>query len=195
MIIRIRNGRKPTYYYRRLLFSDDFKLIKRAYGKSYFELHVPDQAADKWKEKYESLGLRVELIPDEYIRDNKYRNNYFRFYPADAYRCVYCGRIFPKEMITIDHVFPVKKANTKAGRKYIEKNGLSGINDIKNLVPCCKRCNSRKRTKTGLWIIRAKAGKADVFWDIMIPIKKGIIVSVVLLMFFICYNLYLNLII
>lgn len=190
MIVRVRNGRKTTYDYRRILFSDDFRLIKKAYGKSYFELHVPDGLSDEWKKKYEGFGLRVELVPDEYIRDNKYRDNYFRVFPSDVYRCVYCGKILPKEKITIDHIFPVNKANTKAGRKYIKKNDLSGINDIRNLVPCCKRCNSKKRTKTGIWLIRAKIGQKGIIWDIWAIVRNSIFIIAIFMLinlFFRCF--------
>lgn len=166
MIIRIRNGKNTTYDYRRELFEDGFKLERKAYGKSYFELHVEDDnMVNQIKGKYGALHLNVEIVPDSLVRNNKYRDMYFKTYPAEEYRCVYCGKILSKVETTIDHIYPVDKANTIADKKYIEKNGLSGINDIMNLVPSCRKCNSKKHTKTGLWILRAKVGKLDAFLE------------------------------
>jgi 5-methylcytosine-specific restriction endonuclease McrA len=47
-------------------------------------------------------------------------------------RCWYCGKLFEDDH-TIDHVLPRSRG---------------GKEDIENLVPCCKPCNSAKRDKT-----------------------------------------------
>lgn len=43
--------------------------------------------------------------------------------------CVYCG----DKATCIDHVVPLSQ---------------HGTHDLSNLVPCCKRCNSRKKART-----------------------------------------------
>jgi hypothetical protein len=182
MIIRVKNGSNSTYDYRRILFEDEFKLIRKAYGKSYFEKKLEEDVAEESKYKYEELGLYVELIPEEYLRNSNYRELFFKTYPQEKYQCVYCGRVFPKDKITVDHVFPVDKANTPQGQCYIRKNGLIGINDIKNLVPSCRHCNSKKRTKTGLWLLRAKLGQKDIYWIIIYILKGSFITLSVLLL-------------
>ncbi len=48
--------------------------------------------------------------------------------------CYYCGRKFPPNELTMDHVVPI----IRGGRS--EKN---------NLVPACKECNARKKHKLG----------------------------------------------
>jgi len=48
-------------------------------------------------------------------------------------RCYYCGNMTnPWFTFTVDHVYPVYRG---------------GSNDIRNLVPCCKFCNSSKGSK------------------------------------------------
>jgi len=50
-------------------------------------------------------------------------------FSRDSHRCVYCGRVFPLEMLTVDHVQPIAK---------------QGDNSPGNLVTACSACNTRK---------------------------------------------------
>ncbi len=45
------------------------------------------------------------------------------------YRCVKCGKWFPKEKIEVDHRIPKK---------------LGGTDNLDNLQPMCRSCNRRK---------------------------------------------------
>ena len=48
-------------------------------------------------------------------------------------RCFYCGKVFPKDKITIDHIFP---------------QDFGGPTITDNLVPACKQCNTEKSNMT-----------------------------------------------
>ena len=65
-------------------------------------------------------------------------------YARDHHRCQYCGRTFPPDELTFDHVVPVRYG----GRK-----------EWKNIVTSCVRCNRRKGGRTpeeaGMAIIRS----------------------------------------
>ncbi len=54
-------------------------------------------------------------------------------FERDGFRCVYCGKIFPVDALTIDHVQPrVKRGDHSSG----------------NLVTACVRCNTQKGGRT-----------------------------------------------
>lgn len=55
-------------------------------------------------------------------------------------------------------------------------NGINDINDTRNLVPACRKCNSRKGANTGIWIIRGLIGRHFGFWCIEKPVKWLLIV-------------------
>lgn len=47
----------------------------------------------------------------------------------DAFRCVYCGEVFPPEELTVDHVQPQMRGGDTSGG---------------NLVTACRACNTAK---------------------------------------------------
>jgi hypothetical protein len=52
-----------------------------------------------------------------------------RIFARDEYRCVYCGQVFPPELLSLDHVQPRMRG---------------GDNSAGNLVTACQACNTRK---------------------------------------------------
>lgn len=69
-----------------------------------------------------------------------YREEFFKhntgtklpFKRGTWYRCVSCGGWFSKSQITVDHKIPKRKG---------------GTDDMWNLQPMCKHCNSSKRDR------------------------------------------------
>ena len=56
-------------------------------------------------------------------------------------RCHYCGRTFPPDALTMDHVLPIVRG---------------GKSTKGNIVPCCKQCNNDKKYLTPAEIILKK---------------------------------------
>lgn len=52
-----------------------------------------------------------------------------RIFARDEYRCVYCGEVFPSDLLTLDHVQPRMRG---------------GDNSAGNVVSACARCNTLK---------------------------------------------------
>ena len=58
-----------------------------------------------------------------------------------AGKCHYCGKPFPPEELTMDHIVPVSRGGTSTRG---------------NVVPCCKSCNTEKKYLTPAEIILKK---------------------------------------
>jgi 5-methylcytosine-specific restriction endonuclease McrA len=89
----------------------------------------------------EIRGVSIRLKLPSVIRLLKYvkgNHNWITFsrqnvYLRDGFRCQYCGREFPSEELTCDHVIPRSRG---------------GITDWSNVVTCCKSCNTKKGDRT-----------------------------------------------
>lgn len=103
-------------------------------------------------------------------RSADYRQRFFRTnmglrHKGNHYQCAYCGRIFPKDQITVDHLFAVKGVQRSKIMKWLlHKLKITDVNDPKNLVPACRHCNSQKGSKGGIWILRGLIGKSFALW-------------------------------
>jgi 5-methylcytosine-specific restriction endonuclease McrA len=78
-----------------------------------FEIEVTEQQAKREKEKARELR----------------RSRWWQNIIAKGL-CHWCGGIFPKEEMTMDHVVPITRG---------------GVSSRGNLVPACKECNNRKK--------------------------------------------------
>lgn len=99
----------------------------------------------------------------KYERDSSYRERYISAHPPKngKYRCVYCGRLVAKDKMEVDHVVAVDRVKRNWLYRLCVPNG---VNDLNNLVCSCHRCNHKKGSKGGLWIIRGH------FWKAVLPL-------------------------
>ena len=98
-------------------------------------------------------------------RSHNYRDNYFKqnsglaIFGRAVYFCPYCGKAMSnKSKIAIDHIHSIRKVQYTKRLRERFKHKADGVNDLSNLVACCKRCNSRKGKKGGLWVVRGRYG-------------------------------------
>lgn len=116
-------------------------------------------------------------------RSSDYRKQFFLSTPpsvGNRYFCVYCGRLLPKKKVTVDHLYPVIKVDSSVRlQKKLSDMGYSSVNDPRNLVAACDRCNKRKASKMGLWIVRGEIGKSSPLWLIRWGVRA--MVSILLL--------------
>lgn len=109
-------------------------------------------------------------LSDFAIRSTTYRKEYFEKHKPEKrnkYRCAYCGYLYPKSQITIDHIRSVHSAKKSFFlRMYLKMRGYKSINDLRNLVPACEKCNKKKGAKGGFWICKGILGRHKSYWII-----------------------------
>lgn len=190
-VVRVSDGRNKIYYNRQKLYDLGFRFNKRAKeGESFYEKKCQENEAYAM-EKFSKLnGLDCTLIPAEYTRSSDYRKEFFKIQKPvkeAVYRCAYCGRKYTYKDIQVDHIFPVNGLSyCNKTRQRAARYGIKNANDQKNLCCACKKCNSKKGTKLGSWVIRGFLGKKEWLWKIRIA-ARFIIAGAI--MFFVIYLL------
>ncbi|MEG1482907.1 MAG: HNH endonuclease signature motif containing protein [Cetobacterium sp.] len=170
--IKVSNGKKKTYSFKECLLKEQFKFTKKPYGRSYWEKKIDNDIRGKEvigdiASYFKERGLNVLTLYPENRRSNNYRQIFLENNKGinGYYFCAYCGKILNEKYLAVDHIIPINKASKSKFLKWIlELIKINDINDIKNLTPSCKKCNSRKASKTGFWIVRGLLGKYTVTW-------------------------------
>ncbi len=127
-------------------------------------------------------------------RSTTYRYAFFKNnkpYIKDRYFCSYCGRLCRKKDITIDHLYPINKAKySRRLRRKLQRKGFKDINDVKNLVPACSKCNQYKSAKYGwLWIVKGEIGKIQWLWIPRHIIRTLMMIGVLVLVYHMFTNI------
>lgn len=180
--IKVSNGRnKASQFHKKLR-----KLGLKNCGSEYTGSFILKSKILKIQQFAKDNGLKYEINNDFGKRSNSYRGEYFqhnkplfKFNDTAFYYCAYCGCIRNKRYITIDHLYPVAKVNTSMYyQNKLKKMGAKSVNSYQNLVAACMRCNSKKKTKMGLWLLRGKLGRHKIIWLISTIIKFMLILTV-----------------
>lgn len=118
---------------------------------------------------------------NKFERSSDYRMQFMRRWPPEAggyYHCVYCGRKIKTQDMQVDHVIAVDMVK----HNFIFRLFLpDGVNETKNLVPSCRKCNRKKSNYGGLWLVRG------YYWKICLPIYKLLrLACILVLLFLLC---------
>lgn len=151
----------------------------REAGEEYFAV-LSDHRFDQFAYFAKKHKLRYYVVSSFSSRSGNYRKQFFtkvRPFVGDYYFCVYCGRLLHRKDVTVDHLYPVGKVRKlpRLQRK-LRKQGILSVNDVKNLVPACEKCNAHKAAKMGLWIIRGKLGRHPYLWVLRHGFRIGFLV-------------------
>lgn len=169
MRVTITGGLLPTFLFSRKLKSMGFKKRKEK-GYFFWYRHIDDDKTDKIKNIKHFCRcrlLRCMIIDDSMERSNNYRSVFLKRYKGlfctGVYFCAYCNSPIRRSKMTVDHIVSVYNARTNPSyRHLLERLNIQNVNDIRNLAPSCFKCNRRKSSDGGLWIIRGYFGKSMV---------------------------------
>lgn len=119
-------------------------------------------------------------------RSSNYRKKFFDSHKPvvfGCYFCAYCGRLVPRGKVTVDHLYPIGKMRKDLKlQKKLKRRGYSNINDPRNLVASCHRCNQAKAARMGSWIRKGRLGRHPIYWWIRHSIR------IVILLVFLCFS-------
>ena len=73
-----------------------------------------------------------------------------KVYEKYNHHCAYCGKLIEYKNMQVDHMFPQARAHWLESEVMRKEESLdfTDINDFKNLMPSCRRCNHYKRAST-----------------------------------------------
>lgn len=156
------------------------------YNKRRFSMLISNDNMGKHtirciQHKAKRYHLQTEVINSKFIRSSSYRNLFFSSNTPDVgkyYFCIYCGKLLRADRVSVDHIIPVRKAETsRAIQILMDWLHWNGVNDVKNLGASCRQCNSRKKAKMGIWMIRGFIGRSRWFQIVRWIVRFGIILA------------------
>lgn len=185
-IVEISNGKEKIYNHRGYLARSGCTFVKRSYGKSFYTKKVGEEEKTSFVKYCKKHKLTCAVIDEKYTRNNSYRKEFLEQYKNNSHiLCAYCGLLVDKKDITVDHIIPVDKAKKGKGGARMLMNILrvDNVNNQKNLAAACKKCNNRKRTKMGFWVIKGFIGKSKCLWTIRWLLRIGIIIAIIAIVY------------
>lgn len=166
------SGRRPGFWTRHQLKKRGYDRYKQSSGKLYWKKEIVyDSRTVRKNEGFcDKKGLYFSCTDINYTRSSTYRRTFFQhdhgiLGRGRHYICAYCGAIKSADKITVDHLLPIYGVSTqKKYRLLLRLLGMKNVNDVRNLVPACERCNQKKGSRGGFWILRGLIGRHRSFW-------------------------------
>ena len=186
----------PVMVSGRFIKRSEYKDLKRRRLKetqpNTFEGHVSNYHKLRALQSYcYHHKLKFQINNSFGKRSSNYRQEFFSHYAPykhNKYYCSYCGKLVQRKDLTVDHLYPVHIVNKSSYyQAKLMAMGAKSVNDYKNLVPACKKCNSRKSAKIRGWVWRGKIGRIQALWPIRKFFRYSLILSAMSLIIFFYY--------
>ena len=177
-IVRVETGK---YGERHHPYLCDLGLLQ--ISENVFSGEVSARVSYKIKRFCKENQLKFIYVNEYGYRGEHYRKDFFQnnkpiFY--DSYFCAYCGKVINKKNMTVDHIYPIDKVRSDLRlQKKLKRMGIEDVNAPQNLVAACKRCNQKKGTNMGLWVLKGKIGKSTNFWHFRWIVRTIIITLII----------------
>lgn len=143
----------------------NFKEVNGKYG-IYFTIKVNKNDKKKIIRKLNWGHIRYRCYESRWTRSSNYREKFLKENKG-PYKCRYCNKPIKKDGMVVDHIISIYQAKSnKKARTLLNARGITDVNDLRNLVASCRKCNEAKSEKMGIWIIKAYLGKYKWYWTV-----------------------------
>lgn len=162
--IELRSGKKHVFPEKAF---PGFK--KRMDRGEYYAKDVKTEGECKfWVRKGDRKRLHSIVIDMNLNRSSTYRKKLIQSWKEEhgSFWCVYCGRSLSESEMEVEHIISIASVHkNKRLRKAVSKYS-DGVNDTKNLVPSCRRCNRKLKgaSSSVFWRFRARLGRRKEYW-------------------------------
>lgn len=172
-------GKHSLFWMRRVLVDrHEFKEKENKIGP-YFVKEVP--MIDAWHVRavLKAHNYKFREFNSRYERSSNYRSEFFE-HNRGPHRCAYCGRFVSSKNLEVDHLIPVAKAKNSTNVRFVlQMCGIKNVNDWKNLVASCKKCNRSKSDKMGFWVVKGFFGRHKSFWYVRDIVVVAIAIAII----------------
>lgn len=142
----------------------------------YFYKEISSLFAWKINKLLNKKKFRYRSYDKRYARSSNYRKKFLKKVDGPLF-CAYCGKRLKAKKMEVDHIIPVNQAKTNpTARLWLQLLLMNGVNDSRNLVSSCEKCNLKKSDKMGFWVIKGFIGKHRIYW-----IVRKIIIGLLLI--------------
>ena len=161
-----------------------FPNVKQVSKNTYVLSGLSLEEAKKTRRYFLFRFMKAYFYDDKWARDTTYRKQLINHETPEQLICVYCGKMLPKDQITVDHIIPINIAKrSRIIQLFLECKGYSGINDKRNLVPACWNCNEEKEDHWNLRIAaQARLGKYKWYWYIKKTMRIIVVAIIIMIL-------------
>ena len=153
-------------------------------GKTHYDAILPISGAAKLERYCQKKNILFISKSHFAVRSTGYRREFFsksKPFIGKLYICAYCGRLISADSLTVDHIYPVAAVTGSLRlQKKLAKKGYSSVNDVRNLVAACPRCNRKKGASTSaFWTLKAKIGRNYSLWMLRKALRLAILIGLI----------------
>lgn len=140
------------------------EIIRIGAKKRKYHWIIETEQRKEVETKLKKIRVSQQWYKKEWKRSSNYRQIFFENNQG-PYRCRYCNRRLKKEYLQVDHLVPVDKVEkTEIAKLLLKLRGIEDVNNIRNLVPSCGKCNRAKGNNMGWWYLRGIFGQYKWYW-------------------------------
>lgn len=112
-----------------------------------YQVYIPEEI-ELCKSFMQEKAIVIPIEIDEKKEKDFYnvKENRYKIFERDGYKCHYCSKVLTKYSATLDHILPVSKG---------------GDNAYDNLITACLHCNSQRTNKDVMEAIIKGEGNSD----------------------------------